>query len=121
MEKTIGELKVAQVMLLKMIEQHPKHKGLHEITRILTNSIEVIEIENQEVVKEVLITDIEDHRFIKRESKEKDIEVYKLSTVSEDEYIFVQTIRLYQHEVKYMINNTNLNVFAKDWYNKYIS
>lgn len=68
----------------------------------------------------VLIVDINDYRFIHREEAKKDIEVYKKSTVKPGEYIFVQTIRLYTFESKYMISEENLKICCEEWYQRFI-
>lgn len=67
-----------------------------------------------------LSIDIENYKFEYNFQNEKDIVLYKKSTVNIEKYIFVETIRLFQADIKYMINNENLNIFAKSWYEKYI-
>ena len=76
----------------------------------------------EEIKRRTLRVEINDYKFVHRdgESIKKDIEVYKKSTVDEKDYIFVQTIRLFASEVKYMINEQNLEIFCSDWYNKFI-
>lgn len=68
----------------------------------------------------VLQVEIENYRFINLLDEVRDVEVYKKSTVTEGDYIFVQTIRLMKYEAKYMINNENLELCSREWYDTYI-
>lgn len=75
---------------------------------------------NKEAKNSIMSIDIENHRFEYDKRKEKDITLYQKSTVNIDEYIFVETIRLFQSDIKYMINQENLRIFAMSWYRKYL-
>lgn len=75
---------------------------------------------NKEAKNSIMSIDIENYRFEYDQQKEKDIALYQKSTVNIGEYIFVETIRLFQSDIKYMINKENLSVFAHDWYVRYI-
>ncbi|MGL4731278.1 MAG: hypothetical protein ACRCW0_06810 [Clostridium sp.] len=75
---------------------------------------------NNEAKNSIMSIDIENHRFEYDQQKEKDITLYQKSTVNIGEYIFVETIRLFQSDIKYMINEENLRIFAMSWYRKYL-
>lgn len=75
---------------------------------------------NNEAKDSIMSIDIENYRFEYDQQKEKDIALYQKSTVNIGEYIFVETIRLFQSDIKYMINEENLRMFALSWYRKYL-
>lgn len=75
---------------------------------------------NKETQNPIMSIDIENYRFEYDQQKEKDIALYQKSIVNIGEYIFVETIRLFQSDIKYMINKENLRIFAMSWYRKYL-
>lgn len=75
---------------------------------------------NMNIENSNMSVDIDEYRFEYNQKEEKDVILHKKSTVNIGEYIFVETIRLFQSDIKYMVNKDNLRIFALSWYRKYL-